>query len=98
LGVRMICGALIALAPLVSRRGPAADVDRQDRGCILIEDHPVAANAETIAVAALKSLHVALARHGVAVKPSLHLLASVSGKGIDILRSAQREDDRLHER
>src|SRR5882672_10199929 len=66
-GVRMICGALITLAPLVSRRGPAADVDRQDRGCILIEDHPVAANAETVTVAALKDLHIALARHSVAV-------------------------------
>src|SRR5947209_2527877 len=73
LGVRMICGELIALAPLVSRRGPAADVNRQDRGCILIEDHPVASNAEAIALAALKGLHVALARHGVAVKPSFHL-------------------------
>jgi hypothetical protein len=27
----------MALAPLVSRRGPAADVNRQDRGCILID-------------------------------------------------------------
>src|ERR1700747_3343243 len=86
LGVRMICGALIVLAPSISRRDPAADVDRQDCGCILIEDHPVAPDAQAIAVAAMKGLHVALACHGVAVKPSFHLLASVSGKGIEILR------------
>src|SRR5260370_41590961 len=94
----MICGALIVLAPLVSRRGPAADVDCQDRGCILIEDHPMAANAEAVAVAPLKGLHVALARHSVAVEPGFHLLASVSGKGIEIFRCAQREDDRVHKR
>jgi len=39
-----------------------------------------------------------LARHGIAVKPSFHLLASVSGKGIEIFRGAQREDDRFHKR
>src|SRR5262249_22791639 len=98
LGVRMICGLLIASVPLVRRRGPAADVDRQDCGCILIEDYPVAANAEAIAVAALKGFHVALARHGIAVKPGFHLLASVSGKGIEIFRGAQREGDRFHGR
>ena len=94
----MICGALIALAPLVSRRGPAADVDRQDRGCILIEDHSVAADTEAVAIAAAKRLHVPLARHSVAVKPSFHLLASIWWKGIEIFRGAQREDDRFHER
>src|ERR1700689_3138481 len=97
-GVRMICGPLIALAPRVSRRGPAADLDRQDRSCILVEDYPVAANAEAVAVAALKGLHIALAGHGVAVKPSFPLLASVSGKGIEIFCSTQREDDRFHKR
>jgi hypothetical protein len=51
-----------------------------------------------VAVAALKGLHVALARHRVAVKPSFHLLASISGKGIEIFRSTQREDDRFHKR
>ena len=65
---------------------------------LLIEDHPVAANAEAVAVTALKGLQVALAGHRVAVKPSFHLLASVSGKGVDIFRGAQREDDRFHER
>src|ERR1019366_9192364 len=98
LGVRMICGALIALAPLVSGRGPAAYIDCQDCGCILIENHPVAANAEAVAIAALKGLHVALARHSVSVKPSFHLLTSVPGKDIDIFRRAQREHDRFHER
>jgi hypothetical protein len=88
----------MALAPPISRRDSAANVDRQDGDCIFIEDHWVAANAETIAAAALKRLHVALARHGVAVKPDFHLLASVSGKDIEILRGAQREDDRFHER
>jgi hypothetical protein len=88
----------MALAPVVRRRGPAADVDRQDRGCILIEDHPVAADAAAVAIAALKGLHVALTHHRVAVKPSFHLLASVSGKGIEIFRGAQREDDRFHKR
>src|SRR5271166_3598308 len=98
LGVRMICGGLIASVPLVSRRGPAADIDRQDRACILVEDHPVAANAEPVASAALKGLHVALTRHGIAVKPNLHLLASVSGKGIEIFGGGQRQDDRFHKR
>src|SRR5215467_10073861 len=98
LGVRMICGSLIASVPLVGRRGPAADVDCQDRGCILIEDHPVAANAETITAAALKGFHVVLACHGIAVKPDFHLLASVSGKSIEIFRGAQREGDRFHGR
>src|SRR5882724_7315583 len=91
-GVRMICGALMASAPRVSRRGPAADVDRQDRGCILIEDHAIAANAKAIAAAALKGLHVALAAHGVTVKSSFHLLTSVPRKGIEIFRGAQCED------
>ena len=90
--------ALTPLTPLVSRRRPAADVDGQDRGSVLIEDHPIAANAEAVAVAALKGPHVALARHCVPVKCSLHLLASVLGKRIDIFRRAQREDDRFHER
>jgi hypothetical protein len=86
------------LAPPVSRRGSATDVDCQDRNRILVEDHPIAADAEPEAVAALKGPHVALARHGVAVKPSFHPLASISGKGIEILRRAQRQDDRFHER
>src|ERR1700732_532926 len=86
LGVRMICGALIVLAPLVGRRSPAADVDRQDRGCFLVAAHPVATNAEAMAIAALKGLHIALARHSVAVEPGFHLLARVSGKGIEIFR------------
>src|ERR1700677_3854000 len=89
LGVRMICGSLIGLAPLVSRRGPAADIDRQDRGRILIKDHPVAANAEAVTSAALKGLHVALARHGIAVAPSFRLRTSVWGKGVEILRGAK---------
>jgi hypothetical protein len=59
---------------------------------------PVAANAEAIAIAALKGPHVALARHGVAVKPGFDLRASVSGKGIEISRGAQREDHRFQER
>ena len=73
-------------------------MDRQSRACILVEDHPVAANAESVATAALKGLHVALARHGVAVKPDLHLLASVSGKGVEIFGGGQRQDDRFHKR
>jgi hypothetical protein len=32
------------------------------------------------------------------VKSSFHLRASVSGKGIEIFRGAQRENDRFHER
>jgi hypothetical protein len=32
------------------------------------------------------------------VKRSLHMLASVLGKRIDIFRGAQRKDDRFHER
>jgi hypothetical protein len=36
----------------------------------------------------LKGLHVALARHGVSVKPSFHLLASVPRKRIDIFGGA----------
>src|SRR5580692_5751615 len=68
----MICGSLIASVPLVSRRGPAADVDRQDRGCVLIEDHSVAADAQAVAVACLKSLHVTLARQSVAMKAGFH--------------------------
>jgi len=36
--------------------------------------------------------------HGVAVKPGFHLVASVSGKGIEIFRRAQRENDRFHRR
>src|SRR3954468_15776852 len=94
----MICGALIALAPLVSRRGPAADVNRQDRGRVFVEDHSVASNAKAVTVASLKGLDIALARHGVAVKPSFHLRASVSGKGIEIFRGAQRENDRFDAR
>jgi hypothetical protein len=39
-----------------------------------------------------------LARHGVSVKSSFHLLASVPGKGVDIFRGAQRKDDRFHKR
>jgi hypothetical protein len=31
------------------------------------------------------------------VKRPLHLLASVGGKGIEILGGPQREDDRLHD-
>ena len=49
-----------------------------------------------MAVAALKRLDVALARHGVAVKPSFDSFASVLRKGIEIFRGAQREDDRFH--
>jgi hypothetical protein len=64
----------------------------QDCGCIRIENHPVAANAKAVAVAALESLHVTLASDGIAVKASFHLLASVSRKGIEILCGAQREN------
>ena len=53
-GVRMICSALMVSASPIGRCAPAADIDRQGRGCIVIEDHPVAANAEALAVAALK--------------------------------------------
>src|SRR5262249_20657358 len=86
LGVRIICGPLMASAPPVSGRGSAADVDRQNRGCILIEDHPVAANAEPVAVTALQRLHIAVAAHGIAVKPRFHSLATFSRKAIEILR------------
>jgi hypothetical protein len=88
----------MTLAPLVSRRGPAADVDRQDRGSILIEDHSVTANAEAVAVSDLKGCHVALARLSVAVKSSFHLRTSVSRKGTEIFRGTQREDDRFYKR
>ena len=81
----MICGVAIVSAPPVSRRCPAADVDRQDRGCIIIEDHSVAADAEPEAVAALKGLHVALARHGIAVKSGFHLLAGIFRKSVEFL-------------
>src|SRR5271165_170748 len=98
LGVRMICGGLIASVPLVSRRAPAADIDRQNCACILVEDHSVAADSEPEAASALKGLHVALARHRIALKPSLDLLASVSGKGVEIPGGGQRQDDRFHTR
>jgi hypothetical protein len=62
-------------------------VDRQDRGCVLVEDHSVVANAEAIAAATLKGLHVTLARHGVPVKLRFHLLASVLSLGRDDLMS-----------
>ena len=42
----MICGPFMVLASPVSRRGSSADVDRQDRRRILIEDDSVAADAE----------------------------------------------------
>jgi hypothetical protein len=51
-----------------------------------------------MAVAALKGLHVALACHDIAVKPGFHLLASISGKSVEILGGARRQDDRFHER
>jgi hypothetical protein len=50
-------------------------------------------DAEAVAVAALKGLHVALAGHGVTVQSSFHLLTR---KGIDIFRGAQCEDNRFH--
>jgi hypothetical protein len=86
----MICGPLISLSSSCKSSCPAADVDRHDRGCIFIEDHPVTANAEAVTVAALKSLHVALTCHGVSVKRSFHLLARVPGKRIDVFGGAQR--------
>lgn len=47
---------------------------------------------QRLALAALKGLDVALARHCVAVKSGLHLRATLPRKGIDILRGAQRQD------
>lgn len=75
-----------------------ADIDRQDRHCILIEDHPVAADAESVTVAALKGFHIALAGHRVTMKTSSNLFASVSRKGIEIFRGGYRENDRFHKR
>ncbi len=75
-----------------------ADVDRQDRGCILVEDHPVAADAEAVTIAALKRLYAALAGHRVAVELGHHLITRISGKGIKVFRRAQRKDDRFHQR
>jgi hypothetical protein len=86
------------LTPLVSRRSSSSEVDCQDCGCVLIKDHPVATDAKSEAVTALKGLHVALSRHRLAVKPGFHLLAGISGKSTEILGGAQRQDNRLYVR
>jgi hypothetical protein len=46
----------------------------------------------------LNGFDIALACHGVAMKPGFHLFASLSGKGVEIFRGAQRQDDRFHKR
>ena len=61
----MICGPLMTSVPLVGRRGPAADIDCQDRGCILIENHSVVPYTKAIAGAIPKSFHIAVAGHGI---------------------------------
>jgi hypothetical protein len=48
----------MVLAPSINRCGSAADVDREDRGRILIEDHAVAADAEPEAAPAMKGFDV----------------------------------------
>jgi hypothetical protein len=75
----------MASVPFIGRRGPATDVNRQDRGGVLIEDNSIVANAQSVAVAALKPFHIALPRHRIAVKARSDLLTRLFGESVEIL-------------
>jgi len=94
----MICGALIALTPLVCRRRPATYIDSENRGGVFVEDHSIIADAKPETLTPLERLHIALPGHGIAMKSGFHPFTPFRGEGVEVFRGAQREDNRLRER
>ena len=84
------------LVPSISRRSPAADVDCEDRQLVFIEDDPVGADPQPVAVSAGKLFHVSPTFDGVERQRVIDRVPSLRGEGVQTPSGALGEDNRFH--
>src|SRR5690606_6850769 len=84
------------LVPAISAGFALADINGQDRGPVLIENHPISPDAKAISELPDQGLHIALPRHGIAVEARFDLAPRIPLERLEVPRRSSGIDDRLH--